>query len=336
MRLNWFVSIKYLLWSVTIASFISACSNSYPDIELNITECAPMPVSRAAAISFVIDGNAYIFGGRDSLGNYCNDMWKYDATNDTWEALGTTPLKSRVNATACVHDGVAYIGLGFNGTYNDSNSYLSDWWRFSPHTNQWEQLSPFPTNETAHAISFVGEHKLYVGYGFKRTYERNMYCYDIETNSWTFIDVHLDRNPLTFPIRSFGGVGCTCQDRHFAGTGFRQHSLNWWGEFLPQGEWVRWKNVPGYKRTLAACTATDEYIYVIGGMYYGGVNTSGKVLNDILRYNPQFNTWQHVGTLPSIGLINHVAFSIDQRIYVGLGEDEEIKITNRLYCIYEK
>ena len=94
--------------------------------------------------------------------------------------------------------------------------------------------------------------------------------------------------------------------------------------------------MPGYKRTLAACTATDEYIYVIGGMYYGGVNTSGKVLNDILRYNPQFNTWQHVGTLPSIGLINHVAFSIDQRIYVGLGEDEEIKITNRLYCIYEK
>ena len=335
MKLNWFISVKCLLWSVTIATLTSACSNLDPDIQLSITECAPMPASRATAVSFVIDGNAYIFGGRDSLDNYCNDMWKYDAANDTWESLGTTPLKGRVNATACVHNGVAYIGLGFNGTYNDSGSYLSDWWKFIPKTNQWEQLSPFPSNETAHAISFVGENKLYIGYGFKRTYERNMYCYDIETNSWKFIDVYLDRNPLTFPIRSFGGVGFTCQNRHFAGTGFRQHSLNWWGEFLPQGEWIRWKNVP-HKRTLAACTATDEYIYVIGGMYYGGVNTCGQVLNDILRYNPKFDTWQQVGTLPLTGLINHVTFSIDKCIYVGLGEDENIKITNRLYCIYEK
>jgi N-acetylneuraminic acid mutarotase len=335
MRLNWFISIKYLLWSIAIVTFTSACSDMYPDIQLRIIECAPMPVSRATAVSFVIDGNAYIFGGRDSLGNYCNDMWKYDATTDTWEALGTTPLKGRVNATACVHDGVAYIGLGFNGTYNDSNSYLSDWWRFIPYTNQWEQLSPFPSNETAHAISFVGEHKLYVGYGFKRTYERNMYCYDIETNSWTFIDVHLDRNPLTFPIRSFGGVGAACQGRYFAGTGFRKHSLSWWGEFHTEGKWTKCKDIPN-GRTTAACTSTQDFVYVIGGMHWGGVNTTGKVLEDIQQYDPQNNSWRNVGRLPNGGLFNHIAFSIGNQIYVGLGEDENFIINNRLYCIHEK
>jgi N-acetylneuraminic acid mutarotase len=262
-------------------------------------------------------------------------MWKYDATNDTWEALGTTPLKGRVNATACVHDGVAYIGLGFNGTYNDSNSYLSDWWRFIPYTNQWEQLSPFPSNETAHAISFVGEHKLYVGYGFKRTYERNMYCYDIETNSWTFIDVHLDRNPLTFPIRSFGGVGAACQGRYFAGTGFRKHSLSWWGEFHTEGKWTKCKDIPN-GRTTAACTSTQDFVYVIGGMHWGGVNTTGKVLEDIQQYDPQNNSWRNVGRLPNGGLFNHIAFSIGNQIYVGLGEDENFIINNRLYCIHEK
>ena len=335
MRLNWFVSIKYLLWSVTIASFISACSNSYPDIELNITECAPMPVSRAAAISFVIDGNAYIFGGRDSLGNYCNDMWKYDATNDTWEALGATPLKSRVNATACVHDGVAYIGLGFNGTYYNSTGYLTDWWSYNPEKKHWKQLSDFPGNTTARAISMAGDGELIVGYGFCYTYERDMYHYDIIEDTWTFIDVHLDRNPLTFPMRSFGGVGTACQGRYFVGTGFRKHSLNWWGEFNPEGTWIKRKDVP-YSRTTAACTSTPNYVYVIGGMHWGGVNTTGKVLEDIQQYDPKNNSWRNVGHLPNGGLFNHIAFSIGDRIYAGLGEDENFATNNRLYCIHEK
>ena len=98
MRLNWFVSIKYLLWSVTIASFISACSNSYPDIELNITECAPMPVSRAASISFVIDGNAPVDKAFEVLGIKQNNADDFDSsTVSGWviETLGEIPQSGK-------------------------------------------------------------------------------------------------------------------------------------------------------------------------------------------------------------------------------------------------
>ena len=181
----------------------------------------------------------------------------------------------------------------------------------------------------------AGDGELIVGYGFCYTYERDMYHYDIIEDTWTFIDVHLDRNPLTFPIRSFGGVGTACQGRYFVGTGFRKHSLNWWGEFNPEGTWIKRKDVP-YSRTTAACTSTPNYVYVIGGMHWGGVNTTGKVLEDIQQYDPKNNSWRNVGHLPNGGLFNHIAFSIGDRIYAGLGEDENFATNNRLYCIHEK
>lgn len=329
------MALRYWILGI-ITLLIVACESSQPDLQYQIVACAPIPSPRASAVSFVIEDMAYIFGGRDSEGNYLNDLWCYDTQQAEWILVGTTPLEGRVNATACVHDGLAYIGLGFNGRYSNSTGYLRDWWCYDPSTGAWQQLSNYPANTTARAISMVGQGALYVGYGFCWTYERDMYRYDIENDDWSFIDVHLDRKAFTFPMRSFGGVGSTCQGRHFAGTGFRAYSLNWWGEFDPEGKWYKRKNVPGAKRTIAACTATDNFVYVIGGMHYGGVDTDSQVLNDILQYNPQTDTWCHVGNLPKGGRMNHVAFSVGNRIFVGLGENEDIQICSDLYCIYEK
>lgn len=324
-------------WILSLLTILLiACETSQPDVEYRIVECSAMPSPRASATCFVVGNHAYIFGGRDSLGTYLNDLWQYDSQNDIWSLIGPTPLAGRVNATACVYEGIAYVGLGFNGRYNNSTGYLTDWWAYDASKNKWQQLSDYPANTTAKAICMTGDEELYVGYGFCWTYERDMYRYDIADNSWHFIDVNLDRKAFTFPMRSFGGVGTTCQGRHFAGTGFRVHSLNWWGEFNPEGKWIKCKDVPGSKRTTAACTSTDEFVYVMGGMHFGGVNTDGKILSDIQQYNPQTDTWKHVGNLPCGGRMNHVAFSIDNRVFVGLGENEDIQVCGDIYCIYEK
>ena len=291
-----------------------------------------MPEGRAGATCFVVGEQAYVFAGRDSSGTSHNDLWRYTPATDTWENLGATPLTKRVNATACVCGKSVYLGLGFFGRHSNDTSYLRDWWKFNTATDTWTQLADYPNSYTDRATAFAGDGEMYVGYGFYYNYRRDIFRYSIAENRWDSIDVGVGFHG--YPDRSFGGTGCTCQGRHFMGTGYYGNSLKWWAEFLPEGAWVKKKEVPGRTRTLAACTATDQYIYLCGGVHYGGVNTNGEVLQDIRRYDPQKDEWKWVGVMPQ-RLFNHICFRIGQRVYFGLGEDENVRMTNKLYYIEE-
>ena len=323
--------IKYIALLI-ICGFICSCQQ-IPETEITIHECAPMPNGgRACATCFVVDSQVYFFAGRDQKGVYQNDLWQYNPKSNHWTNLGTTPLPPRVNATACVQDNKVYIGLGFNGQYGNEESYLRDWWEYTPATQEWERLSDYPNHYTDCATSFAGESELYVGFGFFWNYRRDMFRYDIATNCWDSIDV--DVNFHGYPIRSFGGTGCSCNGRHFMGTGFYRQSLDWWAEFLPEGRWVKRSAVPGRTRTLAASAATRTNIYLCGGMHYSGVNTLGEVLQDIQRYDIANDQWHFIAVMPQ-RLINHNCFAIEKTIYFGLGENEEFNITDKLYYFAE-
>lgn len=320
-----------LLVSVFLVALVTACSQE-PEIGVTLHRCAPMPYPRACATSFTVGDKAYLFAGRDSTGTPLNDLWLYDAGTDTWTSLGATPLSTRVNATACVYNNKVYIGLGFNGQYSKDSSYLRDWWEYEPATATWNQLADYPNHYTDDATAFVGNGELYVGYGFCWNYRRDMFRYDIASDRWDSIDVQVAFHG--YPTRSFGGTGCTCQHRHFMGTGYYKHSLNWWAELVDGTHWEERAAVPGKTRTLAASAATDDYIYLSGGMHYGGVNTTGEVLRDIRRYDPQADRWQLVTMLPE-GLINHTCFTLGKRVYIGLGETEDWTIHKQLYYFEE-
>lgn len=291
-----------------------------------------MPSPRASATAFVIGEKAYLFAGRDSTGNSRNDLWRYSPVTDSWEDMGPTPLAPRVNATACVSDGKVYIGLGFLGRYSNDSSYLQDWWEYTPATDSWKRLADYPNSYTDCATAFTGDGELYVGYGFCWNYRRDFFRYDIASDRWDSIDVNVSFHG--YPTRSFGGTGCTCRSRHFMGTGFYKGSLNWWAELVDGTHWEKRAAVPSKTRTLAASTATDQYIYLSGGIHYGGVNTTGHLLQDIHRYDPLNDSWSHVAVLPE-GLMNHLSFAIGRRVYIGLGEDKEWKVKNKLYYFEE-
>lgn len=330
--------IVYLLALVMIGC------HTAPDIELTVHECAPMPAPRASATCWVVDGLVYVYGGRDAQGTPLNDLWLYNTGKDEWIKLADAPLSPRVNATACVNGHKAYLGLGFrgkDGKYGNDTTYQRDWWEFDHITGTWRKLADYPNSYTDRAVCFVEGDRLFVGYGFQWNYRRDFFCYDIATDRWDSIDV--GAGFFDFPTRSFGGTGCTCRGRHFMGSGYRINSLDWWGELhvaQQQGEgpvkgrWTQCHNIPGGGRTLAASCATDNYIYVCGGMHYGGVNTTMKGLEDIRRYDPQTDRWQWVGSLPK-GLMNHVAFAIGNRVYFGLGETTDTELNDRLYYIEE-
>ena len=320
--------IGYLI----ISCLFVACT-AQPDLNTKVHECAPAPFARACATSFVVDGQAYIFGGRaNNTDSSYNDLWMYSPATDQWTSLGATPLQARVNATACVHEGLVYIGLGFAGGGSKDSLYLRDWWVYNPKENSWTALADYPNSYTDCASAFVGEKELYVGYGFCWQYRRDMFRYNIRENTWDSIDVGVAFHG--YPTRSFGGTGTTCQKRHFMGTGYYRYSLDWWAELVDGTHWEERTPVPGRTRTLAKTTATENYIYLSGGMHYGGVATTAEVLQDIRRYDPQNDQWTYVAILPE-RLFNHITFAIGKRIYFGLGETEEWKVQNKLYYIEE-
>ena len=310
---------------------ICGCRNE-PEMDVAVHECAPMPVERACATAFVVNRQAYVFAGRDSVGVAHNDIWRYTPATDTWENLGSTPLSPRVNATACVSEGKVYLGLGFHGRYGKDTCYLRDFWEYTPATGSWKQLADYPNSYTNRATSFAGDGELYIGYGFCWNYRRDMFRYTISTNSWDSIDVNVGFHG--YPTRSFGGTGCTCQGRHFMGSGYYRNSLDWWAELVDGTHWEKRATMPGRARTLAASSATNSYIYVSGGLHYGGVNTDGEVLQDIRRYNPQTDSWQYVAVMPQ-RLFNHVSFAVDGKVYWGLGENEDWQGNKHIYCIEE-
>ena len=312
-------------------AFFCGCAGQ-PNISLSVHECTGMPQKRACATCFVVGEQAYVFAGRDSEGTCHNDLWRYTPATDSWENLGATPLRPRVNATACVHGGQVFVGLGFNGRYGVDSTYLRDWWAYTPATDTWLRLADYPNFYTDAATAFADDNELYVGYGFCWNYRRDMFRYTIAADRWDSIDVQASYDG--FPTRSFGGAGSTCSGRHFMGTGYRQHSLNWWAELVDGTHWERRADVPGQKRTLAAAAATDSYVYLSGGLHYGGVNTTCEVLQDIRRYNPATDQWQWVAVMPE-PLCNHICFAINGKVYWGLGENGDCQETNRLYCIEE-
>ena len=323
---------RFILFVCAVLGLVG-CSSHTPEVELEVRSCASMPGGgRASAAYFVFNHQAYVFAGRDKDGVLQNDLWRYTPSTDSWEHLGATPLSARVNPTACVHGDVVYLGLGFNGTYNNKKSYQRDWWEYTPATNQWKRLADYPNGNTDCATAFTGNGELYVGYGFSDRYARDFFRYSIAEDRWDSIDVGV--SSFGYPSRSFGGTGCTCNGRHFMGTGYYKHSLDWWAELLPEGKWIARAAVPGQARTIAASAASEQYVYLCGGMHMGGVNTTGAVLQDLLRYDPEANQWHYIAVMPE-GLINHVCFVIDGKVYWGLGENDNWKVRDKLYCVEE-
>ena len=163
-------------------------------IELVTRSCAPMPKGRASACCCTLDGKAYVFGGRDAAGQYCNDLWAYDPIGDTWTALGSAPLLPRVNATMAAVGGQLYVGLGYaaDHAYRDT-AYLRDWWTYSPATGNWTRCNDYPTANTVAVSSYTVDGYIYALYGFGYGYTKDIFRYDINADTWTQVERVSDR-----------------------------------------------------------------------------------------------------------------------------------------------
>lgn len=315
---------------------LTACHTDVPDLHLTLSRCADMPVDRASSACFVMGDRAYVFAGRDTLKQRSNEIWCYCPATDSWALECKAPVEPRVKPIACVVGDEVYLGLGFNGRVNEDTCYLRDFWRYSPSDGQWKRLADYPSNQTDAAVGMTDGKHIFVCYGAYNNYERNVYVYDIAADQWQQMPDATPRKSQ-HPPRAFAPCGAQCGGRFFIGTGYNHYSRNFWVELLPFADniWEERAALPGQGRNSAACTASDDYVYVAGGRHYGGTVTDGFLHEDILRYSPAEDRWTRCATLPCGPAENMVAFRIGKSIYVGLGNDRNGKPLHTLYRMTE-
>lgn len=320
-------------WYILLLAVLLAACTNVPEVSVATHTCAIHPAGgRASACACTLNGKAYVFGGRDTVGNYRNDLWQYDPATDSWTNLGNAPMKKRVNATMVSDGGKLYVGLGYAAkhAYVDS-AYQRDWWEYTPETNTWRRLTDFPNANTVAGTSVASDGAVYVLYGFGYGFTRTICRYDISSNTWTT----LPNNPQQ-PISNFGGRGAMCNGRFYFGLGYKISNLTQWHEAdLPTNTWYTRRSLPGKGREFSACAASNQYVYILGGRHFGGDMTGGEIFESYLRYEPDKDTWEWCGIMPCGRAENQIAFTINDKVYFGLGEDENGHVYNSLYRIDE-
>lgn len=308
---------------------MTACHHPVEEVQVHYVPCADMPSPRASACACTLGDKAYIFGGRDSAGNYLKDVWEYNSKTDSWRSLGNIVGLGRIKPTIIAYKNVLYLGLGYASKQPYQDDYfLEDWWCYNPQNNTWKQMADYPSYSSHDARPFVVNDTIYVIYGTDWCFSRKIFYYVPQIDKWKSVKDNYRRAES-----AFGTSAAQVGNRVFLGLGFREQNISqWWEADLSTDKWTERASLPDKGRTLSACAATTDYIYLFGGRHFASEDMGGEVFNTFLRYDIAKDKWQYGGQMPQRAE-NLIAFTIQGHAYFGLGEDENGKLINKLYRI---
>lgn len=135
--------------------------------------------ARNGAVSFVLNGNAYVGTGSGSS-TYLQDMWLYNPTLNMWTAKANFGGTGRRYATSFVIGTKAYVGTGQGATGHGNTFY-----EYNYVTDTWIQKASCPPGvSVASAFSVNGKGYVVGGYN-GTTYQQAVYEFNPIANSWT-------------------------------------------------------------------------------------------------------------------------------------------------------
>ncbi|MDX2174569.1 MAG: kelch repeat-containing protein [Bacteroidota bacterium] len=220
-----------------------------------------------------------------------------------------------------------YFGTGFNA----SNSLkFNDFWEYDPIENTWSQKANFPGVERADAVGFAINNKGYVGTGRGNSngvgYLGDFWEYDPSANQWT---KKADYNTacafcFAFSIGNKGYVGGGTYITTPVNSSYEFY------EFDPNngslGTWTKKANL-----LVARSYAIG---FSIGGKGYYGLGSDQSIYeNRFMEYDPNdasngtdingnpLGKWIYKTPLPSNKRNGSVAFTINNKAYVGCGSN---------------
>lgn len=252
-----------------------------------------------------LSGNLWLFGGEADLGNWFNDLWKYNIATNEWTWVrgstgfnapgiyGTMGVASATNEPGAREFMTSWTdasgnfwmfgGDGFGTTATFGR--LADLWRYNPTTNQWTWMKGFNQIAQSGVYGTLGTAS-----------PTNLPGGRYGAGSWT--DASGD-------FWMFGGRGY--------GSGALQGYLNdLWRYNIASNQWT-WvsgsntnnqngvygtlsipspANIPGGKYFPSCWSDAAGNMYMFGGYGYSTVGLN--YLNDLWKYNPTTNQWSWI------------------------------------------
>ncbi|MPN35571.1 hypothetical protein SDC9_183069 [bioreactor metagenome] len=88
--------------------------------------------------------------------------------------------------------------------------------------------------------------------------------------------------------------------------------------------------MPDAGRINALSFSAENRFFVATGRHFAGEHTGGHLKSDLMEYNVSENHWTKVGDIPGGGRENAVSFVLQNKVYIGFGENEK-EILNDLW-----
>ncbi len=217
--------------------------------------------NRGNAISFVIDNIAYVGLGQGTTAGFFNDMWKFDAVNQTWTQMADFEGEARRGASAFSYDGFGYIGLG-----QTALGLKNDFYKYNPNTNSWGQIGDFdgPARKNAVVISMGAQ--VYIGTGEASVDLNDFWEYQPWSDSW------VARTSLPGLGRN-GAVGWGIFPQAFIALGEDANGTlknDVWEFNYFTNVWSQRANFPGTPRKLATAFVVNNTAFVGTGYSLDG------------------------------------------------------------------
>jgi len=308
---------------VLISALLTACSGVD---EVPITDWvrqADFPgTARASATTFVIGDKAYLCCGRAGVRgpsiHTLNEVWQFDSRDSSWTQLDTFPGKPRVKAVGVVLNGKGYVGMGSTGA-PFANTVFNDFYQFDPETGIWTPKASFPGKKSSDLAYTVVNGCLYTALGYDGVDgSHETYQYDPQTDVWT----RMEDAPHYYAVPAFFSIG----NNFYVGSGFQKCNIRNFMRFdTEKGAWFESVSLPT-GRILSNGLEINGKGYVLLGRYWDGMQNGGRLLSDILEFDPNENAWIKRGDFPGGARQNAMVFQIKGRGYIVSGENDSQRL----------
>ena len=324
--------------------------------------------ARTYAVATAADSFAIVGTGKNDTTEFMKDQWKYNPIADSWTQIPNAGAFGRIRAVSFTLNNTPYLTMGNDSSYGLFNHQNEEVWQYNSVANNWVQKANSGIGTLAGAGSFSLGNNGYVNGGgslYGYTYNR-FWQYDPTSGNWTakptcpqdaaYQDVAFSAEGhgyILFQKMNGDSVNRLWQFNADSNSWTQKAPFSNSGLGAPNvvfnyGEQI-W--LPGnhaapvsvYNVITDSWTVTPYYLdwlpggcsFTIADTVYSGCGIQSGIGNGTCEGSFSLNDtlMNHIGgNIPSIpARENEVAFVVNGKAYVGLGDDCNYNVLSDMY-----